>query len=75
MKQTNQTLDLAIEGQGMFVLKRAAVAAGINNSYTRDGSFTLDNDGFIVSSDGGLLSDLQQYSGTRSAVIRGAPFI
>jgi flagellar hook protein FlgE len=76
LKQTNQTLDLAIEGQGMFVLKRADAAAGANNSYTRDGSFTLDNDGFIVSSDGQfLLSDLQQpIQVPRSAVIQGRTF-
>ena len=76
LKQTNQTLDLAIEGQGMFVLKRPDAPAGDTNSYTRDGSFSLDNDGFITSSDGQLLlSDTQQpIQVPRSAIIQGRTF-
>ena len=76
LKQTNKTLDLAIEGQGMFVLRRPDGPAGDTNNYTRDGSFSLDNDGFITSSDGQfLLSDTQQpIQVPRSAVIQGRTF-
>ena len=73
LKQTNQTLDLAIEGQGMFVLKRPDAPAGATTSFTRDGSFSLDSEGFITSSDGQLLlSDTQQpIQVPRSAVVQG----
>lgn len=52
LTQTNQTLDLAVEGQGMFVVKRPEDTAGDAQSYTRDGSFSLDNEGYIVTMDG-----------------------
>ena len=57
-KETGQVLDLAIEGEGMFVL------GGKNDSdiekafFTRDGSFSIDQEGFIVSSIGKRLKSV-----------------
>ena len=67
---TDNALDLAINGQGFFILSDSGARA-----YTRAGTFGLDNQGFIVSNDGarlqgnpanslgiissGVLSDLQ----------------
>jgi len=48
---TENPLDLVIEGDGFFKL---ALADG-TEVYSRDGSFTLDQDGNIVTSDGYLL--------------------
>jgi flagellar basal-body rod protein FlgG len=48
---TENPLDLVIEGDGFFHLK---LADG-SDVYTRDGSFTLDENGQIVNSDGYLL--------------------
>ncbi len=48
---TENPLDLAIEGDGFF---RVQLADG-TDVYTRDGSFTLDENGQIVTSDGYLL--------------------
>lgn len=42
--ETTRALDLAIQGQGFFVLKGANGSTYI----TRDGSFTLDAEGYIV---------------------------
>jgi len=44
---TNNKLDFAIKGNGMFVV---STPAGIR--YTRDGSFTLDAEGRVVTKDG-----------------------
>ena len=59
LKQTGQTLDLAIEGQGLFVLSHPDQTGpdqvGLNAYYTRDGGFQLDNDGFIISGQGHYL--------------------
>ena len=48
MENTNNELDLAIEGDGFFqiILPNGEIA------YTRDGAFKLDRDGRIVNSDG-----------------------
>ena len=66
---TNNSLDLAIDGNGFFVLSDNGA-----RSYTRAGSFAVDNEGFITSSTGarvqgftandggtlsGILGDLQ----------------
>ncbi|MDY0008054.1 MAG: flagellar hook-basal body complex protein, partial [Spongiibacteraceae bacterium] len=44
---TDNTLDMAINGVGFFVLSKDG-----SLSYTRAGQFGLDNSGFIVSNDG-----------------------
>ena len=51
---TNNNLDLSIDGSGFFQLDDG----NGNVTYTRDGSFELDKDGFIVSKTG---SNLQGY--------------
>lgn len=50
LQKTDNVTDLAIEGVGMFALRD--VANPIANVYTRDGSFTLNKEGNIVSRDG-----------------------
>jgi flagellar hook protein FlgE len=50
LQKTNTVTDLAIEGEGMFALRD--VANPNANVYTRDGSFTLNNEGNMVSRDG-----------------------
>ena len=62
LTQTDQTLDLAVEGQGMFVVKRADDTDADAQSYTRDGSFSLDNEGFMITTNGHrVLSDQGQF--------------
>lgn len=48
---TNNPLDLVIEGRGFFQIRRPNGEA----AYTRSGSFHLDRDGNLVTSDGDLL--------------------
>jgi len=43
LQQTNNALDLAIQGHGFFVLK-----SGNSTFYTRTGSFAVDKNGFIA---------------------------
>lgn len=49
--ETNQPLDMAIEGQGFF---RVQTPPDIGNgfAYTRDGHFNVDSDGTVVTADG-----------------------
>ena len=61
---TSNQLDLAIEGQGLFVLKNDA-----ENLYTRAGAFRLDSDGFVVSEGG---ANLQGYAADANGQITTA---
>ncbi|HWR21882.1 MAG TPA: flagellar basal-body rod protein FlgF [Feifaniaceae bacterium] len=47
LKTTDRALDFAITGDGFF-----AVSTTAGERYTRDGSFAIDPDGYLVTSDG-----------------------
>jgi flagellar hook protein FlgE len=46
LETTDKTLDLAITGEGFFTVKSAPPANQL--SYTRNGSFGVDSDGYVV---------------------------
>lgn len=56
LQTTGRSLDLAIDGDGYFIVKN-----GNSNLYTRAGNFYLDNTGTLVNSDG---MKVQQYDRT-----------
>lgn len=47
---TSNTLDLAISGEGFFILKPNS--SNSNSIYSRNGEFGVDNNGFVVSNSG-----------------------
>lgn len=49
---TGNTYDLALAGEGFFTVQFTNKAGEISTKYTRDGSFTLDKDGYLVTADG-----------------------
>ncbi|MCR3922093.1 MAG: flagellar hook protein FlgE [Firmicutes bacterium] len=49
LQSTGRSLDMAIEGNGFFI-----VSDGAENYFTRDGSFARGSDGFLVNSSTGL---------------------
>lgn len=55
MQLTNRDFDVAIEGNGFF---RITLPDG-SNAYTRDGSFSKDQQGRLVTSDGYLIDGVQ----------------
>lgn len=60
---TQNSLDMAIDGNGFFVLNdRGSV------SYTRSGIFSLDKDGYVVANNG---SRLQGYEANANGVVNG----
>ena len=72
---TSSPLDLAIDGQGLFVLRN-----GQETSYTRAGAFRLDSNGFIVTEGGanvqGFAADAEgQISGALSDLQIGAALL
>jgi flagellar hook protein FlgE len=53
LRQTGNATDLAIDGNGFFVLRdpnnNSIYAANGRNTYTRDGEFDFDSNGFLIS--------------------------
>jgi len=50
LQSTGRTLDIAIEGNGFFQFKDTATIP--NSFYTREGTFFIDTEGYIVNSNG-----------------------
>lgn len=49
---TGNTLDMAIQGNGFFVLSQSLTAGSSALTYTRNGAFQVDNEGYIVTAMG-----------------------
>jgi flagellar basal-body rod protein FlgG len=55
LRQTSNTYDLALEGNGFFTLAVTDKAGNVSTQYTRNGSFTMTKDGHIVDGNGNRL--------------------
>jgi flagellar hook protein FlgE len=65
ISNTGNATDLAIQGQGFFVVQGSA--NGVNGTYyTRDGEFTIDKSGYLVTQDG---LKVQGYTASATGVI------
>lgn len=51
-RETDNTYDLAISGDGFFNIEFTNKAGETSTKYTRDGGFTLTADGYLVTKDG-----------------------
>ncbi len=51
-KQTENTYDLALEGNGFFAISFTNKSGETSTKYTRDGEFTIDADGALRTKDG-----------------------
>ena len=56
-KNTANTYDLAISGNGFFCVQFTNKAGVTSTKYTRDGSFTLNVNGYLVTKDGDYVLD------------------
>lgn len=55
LRQTTNTYDMALEGNGFFTLNVTDKAGNVNTKYTRNGAFTMTKDGQLVDGDGNHL--------------------
>ena len=55
LRETGNTYDLAIEGNGFFVVEVADSEGNTSTRYTRAGQFTMNQEGYIVDSQGNYL--------------------
>ena len=53
----NNTYDLALSGKGFFCIEFTNKSGETSTKYTRDGSFTLNVDGYLVTKDGDYVLD------------------
>lgn len=71
--RTENPLDLAINGQGYFVVAPSTETAPADVAYTRAGNFMRDNEGYIVTSSGDYVLDTNnnriQIPATASSVV------
>lgn len=57
MKVTENTLDFALNGNGFFLIEYTNKAGVTSIKYTRDGNFTLNTQGYLVTQDGDFVLD------------------
>jgi len=55
LRQNSNTYSVALEGKGFFTVAVTDKAGNVNTQYTRNGSFNITKDGYIVDSDGNHL--------------------
>lgn len=55
LRETDNTYDIAIEGDGFFTMRVTDANGNDETMYTRNGQFTVTSDGFIVDVDGNHL--------------------
>lgn len=68
LKQTQSELDLAVQGHGLFEVQLPDGSL----AYTRNGSLHVNNDGYLVNSDGYPLSAMVQIPSDMEKLIVGA---
>ena len=52
LRETGNTYDIALSGNGFFSVEFRNKAGQTSTKYTRDGNFTLNRDGYLVTKDG-----------------------
>ena len=57
MKVTDNTFDFALSGSGFFLIEYTNKADVTSIKYTRDGNFTMNNQGYLVTQDGDYVLD------------------
>ncbi len=57
LRETGNTYDLALSGDGFFTIQTTNKQGVTTTRYTRDGSFTVTTDGYLVTKDGDFVLD------------------
>jgi len=73
LKASASALDLAIQGQGLFRMSSLPNGDGGTKYYSRNGSFSVDNQGYIVNANGLYLTGYQPDPSLTSVVAGATP--
>ena len=66
LKETSKSNNFAINGRGFFVVQR-----GDEILYTRDGSFRVDNDGYLITTTGDRVMGINNSTGNMEGIFVG----
>lgn len=58
-RETGNTLDLALSGEGFFTVEFTPKGGSATKLYTRSGQFSMDKDGYLVTTEGDYVLDTQ----------------
>lgn len=58
LRETGNTYDLALSGDGFFTIQTTNKQGVTSTRYTRDGSFTVTTEGYLVTKDGDYVLDV-----------------
>lgn len=70
LKETGRTTDFAVDGRGFFVVDRMT-AGGMERFYTRDGSFKVGNNGYLMTANGDYVVGVNKSTGNQEPVFVG----
>lgn len=70
LKNTDKETDFAIEGRGFFVIQKQG-NEGSENLYTRDGSFKVGNDGYLMTTSGDKVLGVSKNTGNLETIFVG----
>ncbi|GAB6167680.1 flagellar basal-body rod protein FlgG [Clostridium carnis] len=70
IKSTKKPTDFAIEGRGFFTIQKAT-ATGTENVYTRDGSFRVGNNGYLINTSGDKVLGINKNTGAMEPIFIG----
>lgn len=59
LRETGNTYDLALSGEGFFTIQTTNKQGVTSTKYTRDGSFTVNMEGYLVTKDGDYVLDVE----------------
>lgn len=60
LRETGNTYDLALGGEGFFTIQTTNKQGETSIKYTRDGSFTVNMEGYLVTKDGDFVLDREE---------------
>ncbi|MBD7915305.1 flagellar basal body rod protein FlgG [Clostridium sp. Sa3CUN1] len=70
LKNTEKSTDFAIQGRGFFAIEKQT-NNGSEVVYTRDGSFKIGNDGYLMTSSGDRVLGINKNTGTLESIFVG----
>ena len=70
---TDNTYDVALDGDGFFAISYTNKAGKSSIKYTRDGAFSITKEGYLVTKDGDFVLNKEAALASNNAMVNGIP--